>query len=309
MIYLNSIGCYLTENKISNISRADQFSVDENFILQKIGMATLRVKKPEQDTSDLCVRAYLALKEKADFHDQDIDCLIVCTQNPDSYGLPHVSALVHEKLALNNTCAVFDISLGCSGYVYGLSIIQSFMLANDFKKGIFITADPYSKIVDENDKNTALLFGDAATATLLSHNDYNSWGIGRFLFGSDGSKHRSIYVDNHSKKLVMHGREILNFAAKIIPYHIQQTLRKNNLLMNQVDNFIFHQGSKFIVDTIREMLCLEEEKVPFSAKYYGNTVSSSIPMILSDISSENKTILICGFGVGLSWGSCILNRM
>src|SRR3990167_10398173 len=195
MIYLNDIGYYLAKNEVPNTSKMDEFSINEDFIFHKIGITTRRIKNPEETTSDLCVNAYLDLKTKAHFDDEAIDCLIVCTQNPDDYGLPHTSALVHGKLGLTQNCAVFDISLGCSGYVYGLSIAQSFMLTNNLKKGIFITADPYSNIVDPHDKNTALLFGDAATATLISHTQQNAWKIGKFVFGSDGSKNRAIRTD------------------------------------------------------------------------------------------------------------------
>lgn len=308
MIYLKEIGYYLPTSEISNVARMEKFALEEDFLLQKIGITSLKIKNPDEETSDMCVKAYLDLQTKAQFQNEEIDCLIVCTQNPDAHGLPHTSAIVHEKLFLKQDCAVFDISLGCSGYVYGLSIAKSFMQANGFNKGVFITADPYSKIIDENDRNTTLLFGDAATATLLTQTKQNAWQIGQFSFGSDGSKHQAIQVDN-SKKLVMNGREVFNFAAKVIPTHIQQTLQKNNVSMNMIDQFILHQGSKYIVTMIQQQLGVPDEKVPFLATQYGNTVSSSIPMLLKDVHSNHKRLLICGFGIGFSWGSCILERV
>jgi len=308
MIYLNSIGSYLPENEIFNASNLEKFAVSEDFLLNKIGVISFRKKKVHEETSDMCVKAFLDLQARAHFYQEDIDCLIVCTQNPDGYGLPHTSAIVHAKLGLKQNCAVFDISLGCSGYVYGLSILKGFMLANELNNGVLITADPYSKILDENDKNTAFLFGDAATATLLTRAKQNTWKMGKFLFCNDGRNHQAIHVNGESKKFAMNGREVFNFAAKVIPKHINDVLQKNNLAIEQVDHIILHQGSKFLVNTIQQKLGIIEEKAPFLAKHYGNTVSSSIPMILKDVDPEYKYILICGFGVGLSWGSCILER-
>ncbi len=128
---------------------------------QKPVSHTLPRKSPDQETSDLCVAAFQDLCAGRHIDVSKIDCIVVCTQNPDSDGIPHVSAIVHGKLGLSETCASFDISLGCSGYVYGLSLVSSFMEANDLRKGLFFTADPYSKIIDMNDKNTSLLLGTA----------------------------------------------------------------------------------------------------------------------------------------------------
>ena len=308
MIYLNCIGSYLPDDEVFNASKLDKFSVSGDFLLNKIGIASLRKKNPDEETSDMSVKAFHDLQTKAGFDREDIDCLIVCTQNPDGYGLPHTSAIVHEKLGLKQSCAVFDISLGCSGYVYGLSIMKGFMLTNGLNNGVFITADPYSKILDQNDKNTAFLFGDAATATLLTRTKQNAWTMGQFVFGSNGTNNQAIYVDDAKRKLNMNGRDVFNFAATVIPSHIHDTLQKNNLSIEQIDQFILHQGSQFIVNTIQQKLGIAEEKAPFLATDYGNTVSSSIPMILKNTDTKHKYILICGFGVGLSWGSCILER-
>ena len=308
MINVEHIGFYLPEKIISNLARKNDFGVDENFIQNKVGITSIRIKKIDEETSDMCVKAYLNLQEKSGHKNEEIDCLIVCTQNPDNYGLPHTSAIVHSKLSLGQQCAVFDISLGCSGYVYGLSIIKSFMEANLFNKGVLITADHYSKIIDEQDKNTSLLFGDAATATLLTNSAKNVWQIKQFVFGSNGSKCHSIKVDDMTQKFIMDGYDVCNFVAKTIPPHILYTIEKNNLSIDQIEQFIVHQGSKFIIDTVRRKLNVSPDRLPFLAMQYGNTVSSSIPMILKDTSLHHKYVLISGFGVGLSWASCILER-
>ena len=154
MIGIKAIGTYLPEVRTSNFDRMKKFDMTESFVKHKIGFTDVAIKAPEHETSDLCVKAWEDLQENHPVNPENIDCVIVCTQNPDGNGLPHTSAILHEKLSLPLSCAVFDISLGCSGYVYGLSVIKSFMEENEFKCGLLFTADPYSKVLNNDDKKT-----------------------------------------------------------------------------------------------------------------------------------------------------------
>ncbi len=307
MIGIESIAVYLPEGYIDNIKRLEQFDLTEEFLKTKTGMMRLSRKGKEEETSDMCCSAVRSLMREKKFALEEIECLIVCTQNPDGYGLPHTSAIVHGKLGLPKDCAVFDISLGCSGYIYGLSVIKGFMLSNGFTRGILVTADPYSKVIDEQDKNTSLLFGDAATATLLS--DRPKWAIGGFCFGSDGTHCLSINVNNKTKLFEMNGRAVFNFTATVVPGNISKTIEKNNLEKSKIDLFILHQGSRYIIDTLAKRMGLAPEKVVFGAGDYGNTVSSSVPIILANVGDVPRYILLSGFGVGLSWGSTVLTKI
>jgi 3-oxoacyl-[acyl-carrier-protein] synthase III len=304
MIGIEAIGTYIPSARIDNRERMSQFEVDEIFLKEKTGMVRLAVKAEEEETSDLCCRAFADLQQKTSLKPDEVECVVVCTQNPDGKGLPHTSAIVHGKLGLSECCAAFDISLGCSGFVYGLSVIQSFMQANGFRKGILLTADPYSKVVDNQDKNTSLLFGDGASATLISNNPV--WRTGKFLFGSNGQEADAIKVDPASGKLSMNGRAVFTFSATVVPKNISEMLAGNRLAADDIDCFLLHQGSRYIVDTLRKKLNVAEEKVPFMASDYGNTVSSSIPLMLEGISAKKKQVVIAGFGVGLSWASTVL---
>jgi len=235
-----------------------------------------------------------------------IDCVVVVTQNPDGRGLPHTSAVVHRKLGLRRNCACFDISLGCSGYVYGLSVIRAFMDQNGLSHGLLFTADPYSKIVNEEDRSTALLFGDAATVTHLSERP--QWHIGRFDFGTCGAMDTTIMCSSDGV-LKMDGKAVLKFCMDTVPDSILQALILNCLPIKEVDKLILHQGSKVIVENIAQRLKCED-KTPFGAAAYGNTVSSSIPLILSShLSCGDHKVVISGFGVGLSWASTVLKRI
>lgn len=306
MIGIEGIGVYLPSNRISNYSLKEKFEMDDYFIENKIGVASVARKAEDEDTSDLGVKAFHSLQQKMGFNPEDIECLFVVTQNPD-YNLPHTSAIIHGKLELQDQCACFDISLGCSGFVYGLSAIESFMLQNQMEKGILITADPYSKVINSEDKNTSVLFGDGASATLVSTNP--KLISGAYTFGTRGKDHQGLICQDNL--LSMSGHAIFNFAAKTVPADIKTALSKNNLDLEDIDCFVFHQGSKYIVDTLRKRLKINPEKVPFVINEYGNTVSSSIPIILADIMDEEgmNKLLISGFGVGLSWASTVLKKV
>lgn len=307
MIGIESIGTYIPVGRIDNRQRMEQFEVDEAFLINKTGMLRLAVKEEHEETSDLCCKAFEDLRRKTAVSTDELECIVVCTQNPDAYGLPHTSSIVHAKLDLRESCAAFDISLGCSGFVYGLSVIQGFMQANGFQKGVLFTADPYSKIIDERDKNTSLLFGDGATATLIS--TAPAWRTGKFIFGSQGQAGTSIRVERSSGKLSMNGRAVFSFSATMVPKNIAAMLASNGLTVEEIDCFALHQGSRYIIETIRQRLGVDGSKVPFAATDYGNTVSSSIPLILSQVSPDLQRIVIAGFGVGLSWASTVLCKV
>lgn len=308
MIGIQDIGVYIPSKKQNNLSLAKKFGIDTDFISDKIGIEATSRRSDDELASDLCVKAFDALCEQRSVIKEDIDCIVVCTQNGD-YILPHTSAIVHAKLDLPKSCAVFDISLGCSGYVYSLHVMKSFMQENQFKKGLLFTSDPYSNILDENDKNTSLLFGDAATATLLT--DKPTFNIEAGVFESYGKGYQAL-IKRPDEKLYMNGREIFNFVLGNIPGLIEKTLEKNNVQQETVDYFLFHQASKYVIDKLIQRLQCNKEKTPFSISGYGNTVSSSVPILLKEYglaNSKTNTVLLCGFGVGLSMASTIIRRV
>lgn len=305
MLGIEEIGFYIPAEKISNYERKEQFGIDDHFIEEKIGVKQVAVKGPDEETSDLCVKAFDELCAKKAVDRREIEALVVVTQNPDR-NIPHVSAMVHGVLDLPAQCACFDISLGCSGFVYALSVFQAFMEANGMKKGLLFTADPYSKIVDPNDKNTSLLFGDAAAVTLIS--DSPRLVSGKFTFGTLGTEYKKLFCNDGT--LFMNGRAVFNFAAKTVPGDIHRMASKNDVDLEEIDRFLFHQGSKIIVETIADKLGILRAKAPYRIYDYGNTVSSTLPILLADeLNGEAKTLAICGFGVGLSWASGLLKRV
>ncbi|MET3433851.1 3-oxoacyl-[acyl-carrier-protein] synthase-3 [Herbaspirillum seropedicae] len=304
-IGIKDIAVYLPSGRESNLDLASRFDVTEDFLANKIGVVHRTTRSPGQETSDMAFEALEQLLRQGKVVRDEIQVMIVVTQNPDS-RLPHVSGLLHARAALPKQCATFDLSLGCSGYVYGLSVLTSFMQANGLEKGVLITCDPYSKIVDPEDKNTVLLFGDAATATLVGADPVLV--PASFDFGSQGDATGSLH--ERDGRLHMNGRDVFNFAATVVPGSVTATLEKAGLDREDIDVYLFHQGSRYIVETLTKRLKLDSAKVRIDINDTGNTVSSSIPLLLAKELHNTiaQRILLCGFGVGLSWASCICQR-
>lgn len=307
MMGIVAIGSYIPAGRESNYAKKAQFDIDDDFIRDKLGVEEVSRKASDEETSDLCVKAYADLEARVGRRIEAIDCLVVCTQNPDGAGLPHTSAIVHGKLGLPQNCACFDVALGCSGFVYGLSIVKSFMRDNGMSRGLLFTADPYSKIIDPQDKNTVLLFGDAATASLIEDSP-GAWVPGPFRFGTSGKDGGAL--ENRKGTLHMNGRAVFNFSATSVPPQVTGLLKDAGLGTADIDLFLFHQGSKFIVDQLAKRLDLPVDKVPLKLAKQGNTVSSSLPLMLQDRLADQQLhrMLLSGFGVGLSWASCLLTR-
>jgi 3-oxoacyl-[acyl-carrier-protein] synthase-3 len=306
MIGIKAISSYVPGNFIDNISQAASFGESESFVREKIGAIRLSRMEEGQETSDLAVKAVEALLVKSGLERADIGALVVVTQNGDGAGLPHTSAIVQSKLGLPTTIAAFDISLGCSGYVYGLSVLKGFMQSAGLRNGVLVTADPYSKVIDQTNRVTALLFGDAATATLLSEGA--EWDVMPPLFGTDGAG--SIHLMVKDGLLGMNGRQVFNFASLQIPGHIKSYLERAGLQLEDIDSYCLHQGSAAIIDAIARRFPTVRDRFANEMIDIGNTVSSSIPLLLEQRLNDKalSRILISGFGVGLSWATTLLVR-
>jgi len=302
---IKAIAAYVPEGRASNLTLAKRFDMDESFLTGKIGVIERAIKAIDQDTSDLAFLALDRLMQQQALNADSIQALVVVTQNPDR-NIPHVSAQVHGRADLAEACVVFDISLGCSGYVYGLAVIRSLMQAQGLERGVLITADPYSKILDPEDRTTTLLFGDAATATLIDTDPV--WEIEAFSLKSRGKDWAAIRTENG--KFEMDGRSVFNFAVTTIPGDVNALLASVDMTPDEVDRYILHQGSRFIVKSIADRLRQPLEKFPIEIEHCGNTVSSTIPLIAEHLLHDRsaRTVVLSGFGVGLSWASCLCRR-
>lgn len=299
-----AIGTHVASERISNAPRAERFEYDPESLRTKIGISATARKGAGQETSDLCVLAFRDLAEKLGerLSPETLDLIVVVTQHPDGHGLPHTASIVHGKLDLPKSCFAFDISLGCSGFVAALATVSGYLMATDGKRAVILTADPYSKSLSEDDKNTAMIFGDAATATLIEEGA--SWRIGKFDAGTKSS--RALERDEGGV-LRMNGRAVFDFCAMNVPNSVKRTLEANGLALADVDAFALHPGSKYIVDTVAKRIGIPAPDALPCAEF-GNTVSSSIPLILAELDpDQSPTVLVSGFGVGLGWSTCVLS--
>jgi 3-oxoacyl-[acyl-carrier-protein] synthase-3 len=258
---------------------------------------------------------------------EDIDFVLLCTQSPD-YFLPSTSCIIQNRLGLPMKCGAFDFNLGCSGYEYGLAVAKGLVDSCIAKNVLLLTAETYNKHIHPKDKGNRTIFGDAASATLVSLDGFAE--IGEFVLGTDGSGYDKLIVRKgglrhqqplndlsfnsegnpiSSDYLYMDGRAIFDFTSDVVPIMVDDLLMKSGLSMDDINLFVFHQANKYMIDYLRKMMEIDKERFYVFMENVGNTVSSTIPIALYEAQKEDRlhgNILLAGFGVGLSYGSTIL---
>lgn len=329
-IEINGISTVVPKTFIDNLDDSIFSGLDESQrFVETVGIS----KRPVVGssgicTSDLCLQAAEKLITKLNWDKSEISILIFVTQTPD-YVLPATSCILQDKLGLSKETYAIDISLGCSGWVYGLSAISGLMQTGAFKRGLLLVGDTTTVTKSPKDKSTFPLFGDAGTATALTFKQ-DALGFS-FDFGTDGSGFENIMIRDggfrHPVKVssfeehtydggivrnnlqsILNGANVFAFGISRAPKTVKALLTQLGLDINEIDIFLFHQANKMMNEKIRTKLNIPAEKVPYSLELYGNTSSASIPLTLCYHSSNqsidgNKKIIACGFGVGLSWGS------
>lgn len=305
---------------------AEWTGADPGFITDKIGIESRRFLRQDEAPSTLAAKAVDALRQKRNIEADPIEFLIAVTQTPD-YRIPHMSAQLQKICGLPENLMAFDLSLGCSGYVYALAVAKG-LLNDGMKHGLIVTCDPYSKVMNRSDKATVTVFGDGASCTHVSSTKTGSIGV--FDFGTDGGGGCELIVkDGGGAKplggvcdkpateppgdptLYMNGRSILNFMLERVPGSVEACLSKNGLTRDDVDLFVFHQASAYLLRLLANRMDLDLAKVPIRIRDTGNTVSSTIPAVLSELldsgALNGKKVLVSGFGVGLSWGTTVVD--
>jgi 3-oxoacyl-[acyl-carrier-protein] synthase-3 len=274
-------------------------------IRDKTGVDKRYLAAPDDTTESLAHRAAGKLLDKLADR-AEIGFLIVVTQSPDQ-ALPPVASLLHARLGLSTRCAAFDINLGCSGFVYALAVGASLIESGLAQRGLIVCSERYSRYVAEDDRTCRPLFSDGAAATLISHSESDR--LGPFDLGSDGAGAPNIMVTDG--RLTMNGAQVLMFTMQAVPVTVEQVLSAANVKAEDVDLFVFHQASRIVIDNLVRRLDLPEEKVFINYDRIGNTVSASIPIALKQAAEEGRLkpgalVLLVGFGVGYSWGSCLV---
>ncbi len=327
--YIKGISYCLPESIVTNeelVAEFPEWTVEK--IANKVGVKERHVAVKDETATDLAVRAAEKLfEENPDTAKVSIDFVVFCTQSPD-YMLPTSACLIQQRLGLRNDIGAFDFNLGCSGYVYGLSIAKGLIAGNIANNVLLLTGETYNKHLHSRDKGNRTIFGDAATATVVSTEGFAE--IGEFALGTDGRGAENLIIKSggsrcpekvgdlsfdengnpHSSDyLFMNGSEIFMFTQKNVPAVVKQTLAKNGLTLDDLGLVVFHQANSYMLNFLRKKIKIPQEKFFINMENIGNTVSNSIPIALCDAKKQgllHGPVLICGFGVGYSWGGCIL---
>lgn len=319
-------------NTIYNRDYTEHFDADVvSDIVEKTGVKERRFVTEGMTASDLCFAAAEKLLVDLQVDREEIDLLIFVSQTPD-YRMPATSVILQDRLGLSKSTAAFDLSLGCSGFIYGLSVAYSMAMQPHIKKVLLLDGETRSKIYHPKDRKTAFIFGDGGVAALIEKD--KKFKTSYFNLGSDGSRESLIKVDaggyrnpttieTLKEKVVdehgnirtdehgyMNGADVFNFVLREIPKNIKELYWFSEKDLMDMDYYVFHQANSFMNEYLRKKLKLPSEKVPESIARFGNTSSVSIPLTMVD-SLQNKLdgqkeLLLCGFGVGMSWASAIL---
>jgi 3-oxoacyl-[acyl-carrier-protein] synthase-3 len=303
-------------------------------ILDKIGINQRHIACSKQTAGDLAYEAAVNLFDQGQIAAQDVDFIILCTQAPD-YVLPTTACILQHRLGITKQAGALDINLGCSGFVYGLSLAKGLIETGAASCVLLLTADTYSKFIHPMDKSVRTLFGDAAAATVICEAEGENELIGPFVFGTDGSGAKNLIVEagmyrmpkspetsieitdesgnvRSLENLYMNGAEVMAFSLKEVPKAADALLIKAGKAKDNIDFFVLHQANKFMLEALRKKLKVTSEKLPIMLDDCGNTVSSTIPIALFKLRQQGRLnpgaqLMLIGFGVGYSWAACLLN--
>ena len=331
-IKLTAIDYYLPKNIVTNSDlEKENPDWDLDSVEKKTGVLERHIARQDETALDLAVEACTKLFSQNPTHKQDIDAAIFCTQSPD-HIMPPNSYLLQKRLGLSESIIAYDFNLACSGYIYSLSMAHSLIYSSLASKVLLINADTYSKYINPKDRSTRVLFGDGAAATIVEKNDGR--GMIDVAFSSDGGSYDCFYIpaggcrlprtsatnkeEKDSKgnirtqnEIYMDGLSVWAAINSKVPRQIKSLLQKNNISINDIDHFFFHQASKMTLDSLIKVLKIDKDKVFINLTNKGNTVSASIPIAIQDALQENfikrgDLLLLSGFGVGMSYATMLI---
>jgi len=338
LLQFNNVGitgmsAAVPKNIIDNYQYTEHFDeATVKDIVDKVGIKERRFTDAKTTSSDLCYAAAEKLLTDMNIDRQEIDLLVFISQTPD-YRMPATSVLLQDRLGLSKHTAAFDLTLGCSAFVYGLTVVYGLMQTGGFRKALLLDGETRSKVYSPKDRKTAFLFGDGGVAAIIENNE--KFGPSYFSLNSDGSKESYIkieaggyrnpstpetltekVVDEHGNMRTdehgyMQGADVFNFVLLEIPSDIKKLLKFAGTTMDELNYFVFHQANSYMNSYLAKKLKIDADKAPSSIEHFGNTSSVSIPLTIvtqmkSKLQGHNK-VLLSGFGVGMSWATSVLN--
>lgn len=304
---------------------------DERFI-SKLGIRSRHIAADDQSAGDLAFESARILFDRHDIDRQSIDFILLCTQHPD-YQMPTTACQLQSRLGLRQSIGALDYNLGCSGYVYGLALAKGLIESGLASNVLLLTSSIYNKYINVGDRAIRPLFGDGATASLIGAVDSERPGLDAFVFGTDGERFDSIYIpvggsrnmprdnpeqlerDEHGNvhsnyEVHMDGMAVTYFTYRTVPRMVEEILSKAQLERDDIDHYIFHQANRFVMERVQKKCRLDGRPFCNDIEELGNTVSGTVPFGIEHVLSrrpahELKRVMLCGFGVGLSWCGCL----
>lgn len=332
---LTDMAVYLPEKVLGNDELASLYpDWPASKIFEKTGIKTRHISGDFETASDMAFQAAQNLFSQGVIGVDQVDFIILCTQAPD-YILPTTACILQSRLGISTACGALDINLGCSGFVYGLSLAKGLIETSAARCVLLLTADTYSKYIHPMDKSVRTLFGDGATATAIVAENVKNEALGPFIFGTDGAGASNLIVETGMARspktsqtsleavdgsgnvrsrdnLYMNGAEVMSFSLREVPRAIDALLAKAGEKKDSIDMFVLHQANKFMLEALQKKVKVGADKVPILVEDCGNTVSSSIPIALFELRGQGRLkrgqkLMLVGFGVGYSWAACLVN--
>ncbi|MGZ3865165.1 MAG: 3-oxoacyl-ACP synthase III family protein [Bacteroidia bacterium] len=323
-VALNNISLYFPEKILTNEDLAMEIpNATSEQIFKNTGIKQRYVSAPEEISSDMALCAAEKLFAESGVQKSEIDFLIFCSEGFD-YIAPATSCILQHRLGLNNNIGCVDLPYGCSGYVYGLALAHGLLCGEMAKNILFLTADIPTKVIRNSNLELRSIFSDIASASFITKGNAKQ----HFVFGTDGSGFGNLLVEHSGFRdphfadkrlrdslpvgeMKMNSTEVFLFAVKKVPVLVEKVLSKYNYTIDEVDLFVFHQASYFMLEIIRKKIKVPENKFLISIENTGNSVSSSIPVALRQaeqkgILKRGMKVMVAGFGIGYSWAATII---
>ncbi len=321
-VKIAGVGKYLPARVMPNSELEQMVDTSDEWIQARTGIKERRIAAPEESTSTLATRAALAALANASVSPQEVDLVILATCTPDYGGMPSTASVVQNAIGATNAGA-FDLNAVCSGFMYALTTGSQFIASGAYRTVLVVGAETFSRILDWQDRSTCVLFGDGAGAVVLRATE-EPGGLLSFVLGSDGAGACHLYVpaggsrqpashetvEQRQHYVKMNGREVFRFATGVVPDSVLRAVEKAGLTVDDVDVLIPHQANIRIIDSQLRRLKMREDVAFANVQRYGNTSAASVPVALCEAVEEGRvhpgdTVLLTGFGAGLSWGAAV----
>ncbi|MBI2845730.1 MAG: ketoacyl-ACP synthase III [Chloroflexi bacterium] len=315
-------GKYVPSQVMTNHDLEKMVNTSDEWIRTRTGISERRIAGPKETTFSMALEASREALQVANFDPRDLDLIVVASATPD-HIFPATACLLQDALGARHAAA-FDLSAGCSGFVYALSVASQMMVAGTYKRALVVGAETLSRILDWTDRSTCVLFGDGAGAFVLAASE-TPGGLLSFVLGSDGSGGDLLIVPGGGSKLPasestvqerlhfvkMNGREVFKFAARIMPKSAKQAIKAAGLESEDIELFIPHQANLRIIKSAAQAMDLPMERVFVNVDRYGNTSAASVPIAFCEAIEQNRLmpgdhVVLVGFGAGLTWGAAVV---